>query len=77
MGTPIQFQMTGELTIRDVTRSVVFSVIVKPDPETQIEGTASGEIQRDDYNLQIPDVPGVAEVDQTVHLELNFVATTS
>lgn len=75
MGTAFTFQIAGDLTIRDITKPVTFSVTVTPDSKTQIEGTASATVQRSDYNLTIPNVPGVADVDQAVALEIDFVAT--
>ncbi len=75
MGTAFSFQITGDLTIRDITKPVTFDVTVTPASKTQIAGSASATVQRDDYGLTIPNVPGVANVDQAVKLELDFVAT--
>ncbi len=74
MGTAFEFQVTGDLTIRDITKSVTFDVNVTPDSKTKIEGTATATVQRGDYNLTIPSVPGVADVDEAVKLEITFVA---
>ena len=74
-GKAFTFQIAGDLTIRDITQPVTFDVSVTPDSKTQITGTASATVQRDDYGLTIPNVPGVADVDQAVRLELDFVAT--
>ncbi len=75
MGQPFEFSITGDLTIRDITNPVTFDVTVTPDSETRIEGSASATVQRGDYNLIIPNVPGVANVDEAVKLEIDFVAT--
>jgi len=75
VGQPITFQIAGDLTIRDITKPATFDVIVTPASKTQISGSANATIQRSDYNLTIPTAPGVADVDQAVRLEMDFVAT--
>jgi polyisoprenoid-binding protein YceI len=77
IGEPFEFEITGDLTIRDVTNPVTFSVTVTPDSETRIEGTATAAVQRGDFNLEIPSVPSVADVDEEVRLEIDFVATAA
>lgn len=73
-GTPITFSIAGDLTIRDVTQPVVFEVIAQADSSDQISGTAATTIQRADYNLNIPSVPNVANVEEEVELYIDFVA---
>ncbi len=77
LGQPFEFHITGDLTIRDITQSVSFDVTVTPVSQTEINGSANATVQRSDYNLEIPNVPGVADVDQAVRLEIDFVATTA
>lgn len=74
LGEAFTFQITGNLNIRDITHPVTFDVTVTPVSETRIEGTATTTIQREDYGLTIPNVPGVADVDEAVKLEIDFVA---
>jgi polyisoprenoid-binding protein YceI len=74
MGQSFEFQITGDLTIRDITHPVTFDVTVTPDSEAHIEGTAIATVQRGDFNLIIPNVPGVADVDEAVRLEVDFEA---
>lgn len=74
MGEPFEFEITGDLTIRDITHPITFAVTVTADSETRIEGTATATVQRADYNLEIPSVPSVADVDEAVRLEIDFVA---
>lgn len=74
LGEAFTFQLTGDLTVRDVTNSVTFDVTVTPVSEERIEGSATATVQRADYNLLIPDVPGVANVSEDVVLEIDFVA---
>jgi polyisoprenoid-binding protein YceI len=74
VGQPFSFQIIGDLTIRDVTNEATFDVTVNPTSETRLEGLASTAVMRADYGLEIPSVPGVADVDEEVLVELEFVA---
>lgn len=74
VGQAYTFQMTGDLTIRDVTKTVTFDVTVTPTSETRIEGTATATILYADYGISIPQVRQVASVDENVRLEIDFVA---
>lgn len=73
-GTDFTFQVEGDLTIRDITVPVTFTVVARLDSENQISGTASTTINRADYNLNIPSVPNVANVEEQVELYIDFVA---
>jgi polyisoprenoid-binding protein YceI len=75
VGEPFTFMITGDLTIRDLTRTETFTVNVTPESETRLSGTASATIARADYGLTIPSVPSVANVSETLLLELEFTAT--
>lgn len=74
IGEAVTFTIDGDLTIRDVTRPVTFTVVATPVTETQLAGTASAVITRSDYNLSIPSVPNVANVEEEVELYIEFVA---
>lgn len=74
VGQPFSFTITGELTIRDITRTATFNVIVTPESEERLTGTASATVDRADYQMAIPSVPNVADVSQQVTLELKFTA---
>lgn len=73
-GEEFNFQIVGDLTIRDITREVVFDVNATAVSETQIQGYGSTMVARADYDLKIPNVPSVANVDEEVLLEIEFVA---
>jgi len=75
VGESFSFQVTGSLTIRDISHETTFEVTVTPASEMRLEGLATATIARADYNLTIPNVPSVADVDEEVLLELEFVAT--
>ena len=74
VGEPLEFQIIGDLTIRDITHEVTFDVTVTAASETRLEGSASAMIARTDFDLQIPNVPRVADVDEEVLIEIDFVA---
>jgi polyisoprenoid-binding protein YceI len=77
IGEVVTFQVTGDLTIRDVTKSVTFDVTAKLVSKDRLEGSATATVLRSDFGLTIPSVPSVADVSDDVLLELEFVALAS
>jgi polyisoprenoid-binding protein YceI len=75
VGQSFSFSMTGDLTIRQITRPVTFAVTVMPESNERLTGKASAQIARADFELAIPSVRNVANVSETVLLELEFAAT--
>lgn len=71
------FDVTGDLTVAGVTRSVTFAAAVTLESETQISGSASVNLLHADFGLVIPDVRSVANVTDDVDLILEFVARAS
>ena len=43
----------------------------------QLAGSATATIAREDFNLVIPSVPDVADVEEEVELYIDFVANAS
>ncbi|MCW5873258.1 MAG: YceI family protein [Anaerolineales bacterium] len=74
VGDTFSFQITGDLTIRDITNPATFDITVTVESDSRISGLATTTIDRPSYDLQIPSVPQVASVEQTLILELEFVA---
>lgn len=74
IGEEVEFVVSGDLTIRDVTNIVQFFVTATAVSEDQLSGTANATIFRTDYGLQIPSVPNVANVEEEVTLYIDFVA---
>lgn len=74
-GDRLELQVTGDLTIREVTRSETFAVTVQVVSENELHVNGSTQILRDNYQLTIPSVPSVANVTNEVQLEFDFVAT--
>ena len=73
-GDTVEFEVVGDLTIRDITLSTVWAASVTLTSQDQISGSASTEVLRSDYDLQIPSVPRVAGVDDDVLLTIEFSA---
>ena len=74
-GHPYAAQLSGELTIKGVTRPAVFNVSLTPTVDGALTGTATTAIQYADWGVSIPSVPFVASVDDTVTLQLDFRAS--
>ncbi|MGQ9909894.1 MAG: YceI family protein [Candidatus Flexifilum sp.] len=74
IGQPFSFQISGTFTVLGTPRPITFDVTVTPVSETRIEGSARAVINRNDWGLTIPSVPGVANVEEEVELEIAFVA---
>ncbi len=77
VGTPITFTVTGDFTLVGVTQPVTFELTVTPVSETRLEGTARAVVNHNDFGITIPSVPSVANVDEAVALELDFVAVVA
>lgn len=77
IGEAITFNIEGDLTIREITQPVVFVVTATAVSESQISGTATATVSRADYDLRIPNVPSVANVDDAVVLTIDFTANAN
>jgi polyisoprenoid-binding protein YceI len=74
IGTAFSFQIVGNLNVHGVTNEVTFETTVTPVSEARIEGSAVTQVLYPDYNMVIPNAPGVANVTEEVMLEIDFVA---
>lgn len=74
VGDTFTLQITGDLTISGVTKTVTFTTNITVTSATQVSGLASAKILRSDFNLSIPSVPMVANVTDEVLLEFQFIA---
>ncbi|MCS6837157.1 MAG: YceI family protein [Anaerolineae bacterium] len=72
-GQTISFQIVGDLKIIEVTREVTFDVTLTVE-ENLLRGSAKTQVLYKDFNITIPNVPGVANISDEVGLELDFVA---
>ena len=74
LGDIVNVDVSGDLTVAGVTRSVTFAATVTLESETEISGSASVNLLHSDFGLVIPDVPSVANITDDVTLSLEFVA---
>ncbi len=77
VGDEVSFTITGDLTVREVTQPATFDVVATLVSDTEITGTASSVIVLTDYDINIPSVPSVANVEEEVELYIDFTATAS
>lgn len=77
VGDELEFSVSGDLTIRDITQPVTFDVTAVLTSESTIEGTATTVVERGPFELVIPSVPSVANVAEEVPLSLDFVAESA
>lgn len=73
----IPFQIEGNLTIRDVTNSVTFDAMVKWVDTNTIEGSASTVIVYEEFGINVPNVPIIANVEEELELYIDFRANPS
>lgn len=76
-GDQVQFTIVGDLTIREITLPATFTVDAVVNTPDQISGLASSIINRNDFQLTIPSVPNVANVEEEVELYIEFVANAT
>lgn len=76
VGDEVEFEVTGDLTVREVTNPVLFIVTLRVISESELSGSAATILVVEDYELRIPDVPSVANVGEEFIVEFDFVART-
>lgn len=74
VGEEVQFKISGDLTVRELTKPVLFDVTLQVLSETEIQGTASTVVALETFELTIPQVPSVANVGEEFIVEFDFVA---
>ncbi|GCE50362.1 polyisoprenoid-binding protein YceI [Thermosporothrix hazakensis] len=72
-GKTLTFPITGDLTIRNVTRQETFQVTGKLEGDT-ITGKATTKILMKNYNFEPPSIAGFLTVEDGVTLTINFTA---
>ena len=72
-GQDVSFKLTGDMTIRDVTKPVTFDVTGKLVGDT-ITGSATTQILMKDFGIDPPSVAGMLTVKDGVTIKLNFTA---
>lgn len=74
LGQTFPFQITGNLTVRDITQQVTFDAQVTPISENEIQGQAATKVSYSDYGIVIPNVSSVTGVSDEVTLTIEFTA---
>lgn len=74
VGDSLSLQVTGDLTIREITRSETFAIEVQVVSESELHISGETQVLRENYELTIPSVPSVANVTNEVQLQFDFVA---
>lgn len=76
IGDSVDFQIRGNLTVHGVTREVIFDATLTIISNSHIEVNAQVTVRYQDFDITIPEAPGVANVSDEVQLEVNFVAVS-
>lgn len=74
VGVVVEFDVVGDLIIKGITNSVTFNASVTTESEERISGFASTTILYEDYGINIEAPPNVSGIEDTVILEIIFVA---
>ncbi len=74
VGDTVTFDIIGDLTIKGTTNSVTFNTSVTIESEERMSGFASVTVAYGDFGINIQTPPSVSGVDETVILEIDFVA---
>jgi len=74
VGEPFSFRISGNLIITGISNPITFTMIATPTSQTELSVFGQTTVLRSDYNLNIPSVPGVANVSDEVQLAVDFVA---
>ncbi len=72
-GEEIAFQVTGDFTVREVTRPTTFDVTASIEGDT-LRGTATAQILMTDFGFDPPTIAGILGVENEVKLTFEFVA---
>ena len=72
-GSEVTFTLVGDMTIRDVTKSVTWTVVgVLQDGV--VTGTATTSIVMSDFGFSPPNIANMIKVEDKADLTVNFVA---
>jgi len=68
---PLNFQLVGDLTLKDVTRTVVWDTTATLSVD-RIEGIATTRIDLADFGIPLPRMPGLIEVTDGVTVTVDY-----
>lgn len=69
--------IVGDLTVHGVTRQETFDATLTMESATRLSGQAQTTIKYADYGINVPRVPIVSGVAETVRIEMDFVAPSA
>jgi polyisoprenoid-binding protein YceI len=72
-GQELTLTITGDLTVRDATKPVTFTVTGKV-AGTDMSGVANTEIKMSDFGVTPPDIAGMLKAEDNVKITFSFVA---
>jgi polyisoprenoid-binding protein YceI len=72
-GQPVTFDVSGEMTIRNVTQPMTFAVTATLDGST-LSGTATGTLLMTDYGFDPPEIPNFMTAENEVLVTIDFTA---
>jgi polyisoprenoid-binding protein YceI len=72
-GMDIPFKVSGNLTVRDVTKPVTFDVTLRLDGQS-LTGTAATQIKMSDFGFGPIDMGGILKTEDDVKVTFDFVA---
>lgn len=75
-GQTVTFQVTGDTTIRDTTKPLVFVATATLNGNT-LTGQATTQFKMTDFNFDPPDIAGVLKAEDDVKIIIDFVATAN
>lgn len=70
-GQPIEFQLTGDMTIKETTRPQTWDVVAALDGDA-LTGTATTFLLLEDYGVPVPDMLNILKVTDGMTVTLNF-----
>jgi polyisoprenoid-binding protein YceI len=73
MGEEVNFQMVGQMTIRETTQPATFDVTAKLEDGT-VTGTATAALKMTDFGITPPDFVNTLTVQDDFQVEVNFTA---
>lgn len=73
-GEQVTFTLVGDMTVRDVTKPVEWTVVGTLQGNT-VTGEATTVIKMSDFGFAAPDIGGVLKAEDEAALTVNFVAT--
>ncbi len=73
-GKEFNYKITGDITIRGVTKSVTFDAKSTLSTDGTLKVNASTMITYGDYGISVPNFPFLANVDKTTKLSISLIA---